>query len=50
MEFTQNQQLRDRLLSNKLMDVGRCNSILASRLTDTAKTFNDLCAEYLRLM
>lgn len=32
------------------MDVGRCNNIMASPLTDTAKAFYDLYAEHLGLM
>lgn len=42
--------LRDRLPKDILMDVAKCNSILASPLTDTAKAFYDLYAEYLRFM
>lgn len=45
-ECAQNQHIRDCLLSDKLMDFGRCNIIMASPMTDTAKVFYDLYTKY----
>lgn len=39
MECVRKQQLNDRLLGDKLIDIGRCKSILASPLTNIAKAY-----------